>query len=364
MKHVAMARKAIVVRLAIKLSFMQKPNKVIYGQNGAALIFIVLILALSVTTYLVTNLQGLGLKAMRQDKTMLALQEAKAVLIGSSLMSSTMPGALPCPDATNSGVKGACSASNYIGRFPWKTLGFGDTRDGSTECLWYAISPVFRDTVATSSRNAANAINSNTPGTITIKDASGAIVASGVIAVIISPGSAFSGQSRMGSGAQVCSGNNVASNYLDSLSGINNATGNISGNNLTFISTQETSSFNDRLIYVTQEDLYKPLRKRIVREIMGKVEIPAGLYKYYQINTSNYPCPANSAISGQNCTLSSGFVPYPDTNGSLWTWLKNNGWFNLTIYNYVSSTKVSISVGGGAGLVKNCTANLSNVSCD
>jgi hypothetical protein len=323
----------------------------------------VFILALIVTTYMVTNLQGSGLKALRQDKTVLALQDAKAVLIGSSLISNTMPGALPCPDATNNGAKGTCAASSYIGRFPWKTLGFGDVRDGSAECLWYAISPVFRDTIATSSRNVANALNSNTSGTITIKDASGATIASGVIAVIISPGSALAGQNRAGLVTQ-CSGNNTASNYLDSLSGINNATGNISGNNLTFISAQGSSSFNDRLIYITQEDLYKPLRKRVVREIMGKVEIPSGLYNYYQANVNNYPCPANSVSSSQNCALSSGFVPYPDTNGSLWTWFKNNGWFNLTAYSYVSSTKVSISVGGGAGLVKNCTANSSNITCD
>lgn len=341
---------------------MQKTN-----QKGAALIFAVLILALMVMTYLVTSLQSSGLKASRQDKTMLALQEAKAVLIGYSIKSSNMPGALPCPDnTTNDGVKGACSASNYIGRFPWKTLGYGDVRDGNAECLWYALSPQFRDTIPVANRNVANAINSNTSGTITIKDANGAIIVSGVIAVIVSPGSTLTGQNRAGLGTQLCSGTTAATatNYLDILSGVNNATGNFDGTNLTFVSAQESSNFNDRLTYVTQEDLYKPLRKRVAREVMGKVEITGGLYNYFLTNSLNYPCPSINGNASQDCSLTNGFVPYPDTNGFLWTWFKNNGWFNFIAYNYISTTEISLSVGGGSGIAKTCTANNSNVLCD
>ncbi len=359
----------MTVELVIKVSMMQKYNSIFFVEKGVALIIMVLILALLVTTYLISNLQNMGLKASRQDKTMLALQEAKATLIGYSLISKTMPGSLPCPDTTtNDGVKGTCSASKYIGRFPWKTLGYGDVRDGNAECLWYALSPAFRDTIPTASRNATNSLNSNTSGTITIKNANGVTIASGVIAVIISPGSTLLGQSRAGLSTQLCSGSTTAtpSNYLDSLSGINNATGNISGNNLTFVSAQEISNFNDRIVYVTQEDLYKPLRKRIVREIMGKVEIPAGLYRYFQTSAS-YPFPSSTVAGGQNPGLTNGYVPYTDAAmqyALLGNWLANNGWFNLTNFIYTSSTKVTISVGGGAGVVKNCTANSSNILCD
>ena len=347
---------------------MQRIHKVICKENGAALIFIILIMALITAGYLVANLKTSDIKALNQNKTMLALQEAKATLIGYSLISKTMPGSLPCPDTTtNDGVKGVCSSSQYIGRFPWKTLGYGDVRDGNAECLWYALSPAFRDTIPTASRNSVNAINSSTAGTITIQGANGNVIASGVVAVIFSPGSTLSGQNRSG-GTQLCSGTGIAAaaDYLDSLNGVNNASGNRIGNDLTFISAQEGSNFNDRLIYVTQEDLYKPLRKRIVREIMGKVEIPAGLYKYFQ-TSSTYPYPSSTAAGIQDPILINGYIPYTDAAmqyALLGTWLINNGWFDLTTYSFTSPTNVAISVGGGTGVVKNCSANSVDILCD
>ena len=183
----------------------------------------------------------MGLKASLQDKTKLALQEAKETLIGYSLISKTMPGSLPCPDAIkNDEVKGTCYSSKYTGQFPWKILGYGDVRDGNTKYLWYALSPAFRDNIPTARRNATNSLNSNTSGAITIKNVCGVTIASGVIAAIFSPGSTLLGKSRAGLSTTLCSGSTAAtpSNYLDSLSGKNNATGNISGYNLIFVSAQ------------------------------------------------------------------------------------------------------------------------------
>ena len=85
------------------------------------------------------------------------------------------------------------------------------------------MSPAFRDTIPTSSRNSGNAINSSTAGTITIQGANGNVIASGVVAVIFSPGSTLSGQNRSG-GTQLCSGTGIAAaaDYLDSLNGLKN----------------------------------------------------------------------------------------------------------------------------------------------
>ena len=109
------------------------------------------------------------------------------------------PGRLPCPDTDTNGL-GTPNPSidcedglgnGVVGRFPWGALGmqFHDVRDASGESLWYAVSKSFANF------NAGNSINSDTLGSITVYDQSGAtiydgdpLVATGVAAVIIAPG--------------------------------------------------------------------------------------------------------------------------------------------------------------------------------
>src|SRR5450830_116762 len=122
-------------------------------QKGGALIIMALILLLAGTAVMFSVLDATSVKIERDKKTAAALAEAKAALIGWSAGHATMPGALPCPDTSNFGSSGACTATaGIIGRLPWKTLGLNDLRDGNGECLWYALSPLYRDTISVSSR--------------------------------------------------------------------------------------------------------------------------------------------------------------------------------------------------------------------
>ena len=224
---------------------------------------------LSAVGFIFDLMNSSSIKEVRLNQTGKALVQAKEALIGFSVGSDTMPGTLPCPDRTNDGVSDSCSASSSIGRLPWKTLGLSDLRDGDGECLWYALSPVYRNIITTAQRGtniSRPALNSTTAGSITVLNEQAVALPAPinkVIAVIIAPGLPLVGQSRANLGSTVCGGNITASNYLDLSNLFNNATGNRVGNNLSFIMGKVDGSFNDRLAYIMQEDLYAPLRKRI-----------------------------------------------------------------------------------------------------
>ena len=337
-------------------------------QQGMTLIMLVLIVGLAATAFILNVLNANTVKIERDKKTAAALAEAKAALIGWSASNPNMPGALPCPDTANTGVSGACGASSgIIGRFPWKTLGSGDLRDGSGECLWYVLSPIYRNTIAAGSR-ISNPINSNVPGTVTVERADGTPLVNPVLAVIIAPGPALAGQDRSSAVTSVCGGNSMASNYLDTALGINNATGNVSGSNYTFISGVASGSFNDRLVYITANEFYRTVRQRIVKEILGNVAIPAGPAKYYSTNTS-YPCPASTPAGSSDCPSlplshyinNSGMVP-PLQYASLGTWLANNGWFTIANYTYTDANHVGLNMADGLGSYT-CNANANVFTC-
>ncbi len=338
-------------------------------QQGFIVVLALVLTSLAAIAFIFNVINLSNSREARVSKTGQALVLAKQALIGTSVGSDNMPGALPCPDTNNDGTSNTCSAGTSIGRLPWKTLGLTDLRDGDGECLWYAISPIFRNTLAISTRGSSQpALNTNTLGSVQVLNEQ-ALPVDTVIAVIIAAGSPLSGQSRTDLGSTVCGGNVTASNYLDASNSINNATGNRSGNNLKFIMGKIDNTFNDKLIYITLEDLYNPLRKRIAREMMGNFGVYKGLSSYYQ-NQAKYPCPATSAATGtpmSNCNTPpyTGFIPYSDAGmnyTTLGTWLMNNGWFTLTSYIYNSPSIISVAVAGVASS-STCSANLATVTC-
>lgn len=104
------------------------------------------------------------------------------------------PGRMPCPDTDNDGIPNAtanCSGLGgvgILGRFPWAEpeMHFYDARDASGERLWYGVSNQFANS------GGGVTVNSDTVGSITIQDRSGAVLydgsVNGVAAVIIAPG--------------------------------------------------------------------------------------------------------------------------------------------------------------------------------
>ncbi|MGH8657794.1 MAG: hypothetical protein ACREV4_04745 [Gammaproteobacteria bacterium] len=229
-------------------------------QAGAALLVILLLLISASSFLFVKNLnRGIGFRGEDAMATASALAEAKAALIGRALTDNNRPGSLPCPDTNNDGVPEIFVGSNcpsYAGRFPWRTLQPGDLRDADGERLWYGLTSTLRDNTS------AQPINSATPGQLLVDGAIG-----DVVAVLIAPGTPFAGQNRN-------AGPNSAINYLED--------DNNNGDNK-FVTTA-AGNFNDRLIFITRQELMAAVEKRVLGEIRQI------LRAYYQ---NSDPTPAN-----------------------------------------------------------------------
>lgn len=344
-------------------------------QKGAALILFFLALTLSGMSAMLYFLNQNNTKQQRLDTTYASLTEAKTALIGYAVLNASKPGTMPCPDTDNNGNSNSTvsNCTSYIGRLPWRQqLGTTMLRDSNGECLWYALSPVFRTQMADPTR-LSNPLNSTTNGTINIVNDSDVpiIPANAVIAVIFAPNYPLSGQSRNGDPTIYCSGDSIASKYLDTKGLVNNATGNVVGNNYTFKLGAVDNGFNDQLIYITAKDLYPSLRKRIAKEIIGNpssIAVQSGLVKFYQTNLNTYPCPAKSVIGNADCTPPLGNnVPYNDTikplqYTALGSWLVDNRWFSLTTYTYINNQHIRVTVSDPSGAYS-CDANMNVITC-
>jgi len=244
---------------------MQRPfNK----QKGIALIIFALILALVVTAYLISQLDGTSIKIEREKKTAAALAEAKNALLGWSV-SQGKPGLLPCPEDTtligtaNEGLALAnCNSPlPVVGRLPWRTLGLGDIRDGNIDKLWYALSTGFSDVTAP--------INSGTTAQINVNG-----IPNAAIAIIFSPGTILAGQNRP---MPTSISPPQVADYLD----LTNNDGDIN-----FSSIGPAGTFNDELLLVTQADLFNLVARRILREVRG--DTTQGLVSFYNANSHSY----------------------------------------------------------------------------
>jgi type II secretory pathway pseudopilin PulG len=262
---------------------MQKLNQKIFKQNGAALIIFVLALVLAATAFLISALDANSMKIQRDKKTASALALAKASLIGYST-AYKYPGALPCPDTNNDGAadtNGNIGCYSKIGRLPWRTLDMGDLRDGNGERLWYVLSANFAnvptsliinsdDTVALLNICSAGGCGNvspipNPPNIVPLP------ISSQQAAILFSPGTALTGQDRKdGSDTNPNPTLNIdnakkANNYLDIITvgakQFSNATGSNNGND--FISSNPTNTFNDRLLPIKTNEMFRNVNKRM-----------------------------------------------------------------------------------------------------
>lgn len=224
----------------------------------------------------------------RSQRAQDALLQAKAALIAFAAdPSSTQPGALPCPDTNNDGVaEGSCSGTSVVvGRLPWKSLGLGDLRDASGERLWYALSPSFR-------KMSTTVINSDTRGQLTLTDATGTASAGNVVAVVIAPSQAVGGQSRDSANA-----NNAAS-YLESTNAGTTGT-------FTYTTTaQPSDTFNDRVIAITEADLFAMVEPVVASMIERDVKPYLATYYTQWTNVFPFPSRFDSPDPGSNSNVS------------------------------------------------------------
>ena len=254
-------------------------------QYGAALMVMLVIMIVGTAVILVSSLASSAIKIERDKTTANALAQAKEALIGRALADGNRPGSLPCPDTDDDGSAEPLSGDecpNYTGRLPWRTLRLPDLRDGAGERLWYALSQNFHDD------NSIH-INSETQGTLAM---SGSSSASQVIAIVFSPRQVLNGSSRSPSVTAACSSlknsptvaqSFCATNYLEG----NNAALNVSAvpatPNLNYQSAGTSSTFNDRMIFITHKDLMPLVEKRIAREVKSCLD------DYASAHSSTYP---------------------------------------------------------------------------
>ena len=252
-------------------------------ERGAALLIILTIIGIGAAFLLVSALNKANQRIERDKITAAALAQAKEALIGFAasvdISTTGRPGDLPCPDIDNDGIaetgcgnaSGSTGQNLRLGRLPWKSLGLPDLRDGHGERLWYAVSNNFKKNTRTST------LNSDTPGTITVRDSTGTIVNDGTgstaaIAVIISPGSALTRQDGVSQVRDAANANNPV-NYLDIGNGEDNAAFVDSGTD-GFINGDARDAnnniiVNDRFLAITYDNLMPILEKRVAREVFN-----------------------------------------------------------------------------------------------
>lgn len=253
-------------------------------QTGAALlVFTALLVVISASVLLDQLSNRTNLNIDRERETTAALAEARDALIGWSVSHSQEPGRLPWPDRNGDGsydggadcFAGGVSNALLLGRFPYA----GDAtpcssepmgvypRDGAGEPLFYAVSQNLIQ-----HRGAPGADPGINPGLmdggasypwLTVVDQNGNVISNRVAAVLIAPGVALEGQDRSATAPN-------ADQFLDSVT-VGATTYDNGDDDLVFIqypdsrmTAVETDSFNDRLVYVTIDELMRKVEKRVL----------------------------------------------------------------------------------------------------
>ena len=305
-----------------------------FRQKGATLILAAFIIALAATVYVLKIYDPDKLRLEQDKKTYLALNNAKQALIAWSVGHSYTPGQMPWPDrhldpgiydGSSDCVTTTFQYSYLLGELP--TLpdtspcldpntglniyaglstysGIGnDFRDGQGNRLWYAVSRNLVRDHETSTNPIINPsiINSPTYPWLQVLNRNGLLISSQVAAVIISPGAALSGQNRSGAadasqfldrfqiGAAVYNNRGYATPDEDFIVGDDNR--NVSPNDLTFV---QPYSFNDKLVYITIDELMAALEKRVGEEVRSNLK------SYAKIHAGDYPFAA--ALGGVGST--------------------------------------------------------------
>jgi hypothetical protein len=318
-------------------------------QSGQTILIMVLILAMG-SAFIFFDLvrPGAG-EAERIHRTDAALALAKDALKGRAVSDDNRPGSLPCPDIDGDGdAEGTIAAAGihcprYVGRFPWRTLDLPELRDGYGEPLWYALDPDFRDNPT------AQPINTDSLGTrIVFAENNLTVLTNLGAAIVFAPGPTLTGQARATTQFAPCAaaaGANIAqhlcaNNYLESISGINNASA--AG---PYIAAGRSATFNDRLVALDSIELMAPVEARAAREIRALLiayqqRSPCGCYPFANTNGSGI------AVWNTN----QGFVPLVSAAASLganstvdWLatapppvvvppWLTDNDWHRVMFY--------------------------------
>ncbi len=376
-------------------------------QHGSALLLTLLMLICGLMAVFSAALPSTDRNTRDAAFNAQVLSQAKAALIAFALTAGTSsdcagnapdcerPGDLPCPDNTADAAplkngKAASSCGNAqgttgqsarLGRLPWKTLSIPDLRDASGQRLWYAVSNNFKKNTRIPVLNSDTAF-----GTISVRDTSGKLsfngqnpggIPSGVIAVIIAPGTPIKRQD----GRQQNRSINAPQEYLDVVT-ING----IQEDNADFIDGSASNGFiqgpikdavgnvisNDQFVLITYDEIMKGIEQRVAGEAMRELASydfprPAAFADTTCLITgsdnailSNTACQSSSA--GETCgripVNSSAASPIWGVNSSLRGGTGNlNSWFQANLWREF----VFYALPGNCNGVANSTLDIAGV---
>jgi hypothetical protein len=336
-------------------------------ERGSALLIILALIGIGAAFLLVSALNKANQQIERDKITAAALAQAKEALIGyaaSVAFSSgpcgtdcARPGELPCPDnwpqgSVNEGSPTTPCTGNAIGRLPWKKLGLPDLRDAAGERLWYAVSTNYKDSPR------VFPLNSDTPGTISVRDPSGTLLAdatsgTGVAAIVISPGAALTRQDGVIQNRNAAGYNNPV-NYLDIANGEDNQDFiNWSSNGFIQGPIKDAGNsiiLNDTLITLARDDIMRVTEKRVAAEItnvliplLGSLPNPAAFNDSTCLGFAAIPANCNSAAGNRGRIPAN---PSPAWSGNAvflngilnLNWFQQNAWREVIYYTTGSLT--------------------------
>lgn len=250
---------------------------------------------------------GLNRAAVRLERERTAyetLAAAKEALTGYAVANPATPGGLPFPDRNGDGnydgngdcVTVAVAGAHLIGQLPVlleqgcgpdiPALGVSLV-DSAGANLWYAVSAnLVKSNGGTYPVITSSSVMSATSGWLTIRDQSGAVIASDVAFLVLAPGELLPGQDRSG-------GVPGASAYLDVYIAGAATYQNWNGDG-DFIRAQAVNDagnrFNDTLLYQRKGELATRMAERAAGEIRSRLAspypdaLPSGLPAWFTAN--------------------------------------------------------------------------------
>lgn len=279
----------------------QLPNGAPRRQAGVALLALLTLLTLWGLYLLVGELNTTQFQVARKEATGAALVQARQALVGRAAGDDNRPGSLPCPALDESGVAALLVGNQcptYIGRLPWRTLDVGQLRDDAGQLLWYALAPALRDD------DSAQPINFQTVPQLRLDGAPN------VAAIIFAPGAPLAGQNgRPG---------NAVADYLDGSNG---------DGDQDFVSGPQTAVFNDNVLAVTRDDVFRVVNQRVLGEVR------ALLRSYHTLNGDFPPATVDWMVPLQ-------------ATAPVWLDDIHNDWWRLVSYTRVGACLARIGIVG------------------
>ena len=311
---------------------MQKLYQSCKKQQGAVLILLAFIIGLGALTYMLHAFDPARLRLEQDEKTYQSLYASKEALIAWAVNHPNTPGLMPYPDRNgdlNYDDTADCYASN-VNFAPQFTLGrlplfkndpncvnakasvvsgvSADFRDGTGERLWYEVSSNLLHDYKNNGGNPngtspivnPSIINTPTNPWFVVRDRNGVIISDRVAVVIISPGLPSGVQDRSGGIAN-------ANQYLDKIvmadgtpyqnygyqdSATNPLQEFIVGDDFRVVAkndpaymnqSTEPYYFNDKLVYITIDELMYALEKRVLeqtKDALSKYKASNGFYPF------------------------------------------------------------------------------------